>query len=254
MIGMGTFTLSRTRFYPAPIQLPELDYNAFCQCTNERSGNYYDFIPRHSSRLAVSIGDLPAAVDAPSITIPCLEALVRGLTAGNRGDLAGLARELNGTLYLLGPEHLCAPWFYALVDPVRHELQYVNAGHEPPFLIRKDGAAIHRLERTGAALGLSARASHRQETTAIEPGDVLVIFSEGLATTLSDAGVLDIVLENPHAGMAELTRRIFDAADRSAMHSCLDEDRTVAAIRVVGVCRQPVLEDRAEEGLMVCAA
>src|ERR1039458_5819850 len=124
MTGMETFTLSRT---------PQgLDYNAFCQCTDQDNGNFYDFIPRHASRLVVSIGDLPAAGDAPSITVPCLQALVRGLTAGHRGDLAGLARELNRTLCLLGPESLCAAWFYALVDPVRHELQYVNAGHEPP--------------------------------------------------------------------------------------------------------------------------
>ena len=133
MIGMGTFTtLHRSRFYPASIQLPELDYNAFCQCTHQNTGNFYDFIPRDSSRLVVSIGDLPAAGDAPSITIPCLQALVRGLTAGSHGDLAGLAHELNGTLYLLGPQDVCAPWFYAQIDPVQHKLQYVNAGHREP--------------------------------------------------------------------------------------------------------------------------
>jgi sigma-B regulation protein RsbU (phosphoserine phosphatase) len=221
---------------------PELDYNAFCQCADENSGNFYDFIPQDGSRLVVYLGDLQATGDAPSINVPCLHALVRGLTAGSRGDLAGLARELNGTLYLLGPQDLCAPWFYAQIDPVRHELQYVNAGHESPLLVRK--GAVHRLERTGPALGLSARGIHRQETTAIEPFDVLAIFSEAV----SDATVLDVVLDHPHAGAAELTRRVLEESGRST------SDRTFAAVRVVGACRRPLLEDCAEESLAMCAA
>jgi len=226
------------------IQLhPELDYNAFCQCADENSGNFYDFIPQDGSRLVVSFGDLPATGDAPSINVHCLHALVRGLTAGSRGDLAGLARELNGTLYLLGSQDLCAPWFYAAIDPVRHELQYVNAGHESPLLIRRSGV-VHRLDRTGPALGLSARGIHRQETAAIEPGDILAIFSEAL----SDRTVLDVVLGHPHAGAAELTRRVIEESCGSA------SDRTFAAVRVVGACRRPLLEDCVEESQVVCAA
>jgi serine phosphatase RsbU (regulator of sigma subunit) len=221
---------------------PDLDYNAFCQCANEYHGNFYDFIPQDSSRLAISFGDLPPAGDAQCINVPCLQALVRGLTAGSRDDVAGLARELNGTLYLLGPRDLCVPWFYARIDPVRRELRYINAGHEAALLIRESGA-VERLERTGAALGLSTRGLHRQEVRAIGPGDILAIFSEGL----SEDTVLDVVLDNPHAGSAELTRRVWE-------ETWTGEDRTFAAVRVVGACRHPPLEDCAAENLALCAA
>jgi serine phosphatase RsbU (regulator of sigma subunit) len=234
---MRTFSLPNTHWHP------ELDYNAFCQCASEYSGNFYDFMPREPGRLTISFGDLPTAGDAHSIGIPCLHALVRGLTAGSRDDLAGLARELNGTLYLLGPQGLCAPWFYARIDPVRHELQYVNAGHEPPLLIRNNGV-IERLERTGAGLGLWTRGVHRQATTAIEAGDLLAIFSEGL----SEEAVLDAIREHPHAGTAELTRRVWEEAPRSA------EDRTFAAVRVVDACRHPLQDECAAESLVLCAA
>src|SRR5580692_7474473 len=127
---MRTFSLPNTHRHP------ELDYNAFCQCANQYNGNFYDFIPQLWSRLVVSFGDLPSTGDRQSLNIPCLQAMVRGLTAGSGDDLAALAHELNGTLYLLGPQGSCAPWFYARIDPVWHELQYVNAGHEPPLLIR----------------------------------------------------------------------------------------------------------------------
>src|SRR5580698_5144704 len=229
---MRTFSLPNTHWHP------ELDYNAFCQCTYEHSGNFYDFFPQDGSRLAISFGDLPSTGDAPSINVPCLRALVSGLTAGSRDDLAGLARELNGTLYLLGPRDLCVPWFYARIDPVRRQVQYVNAGHEPPLLIRQNGS-IHRLERTGAALGLSTRGLHRQATAAIEAGDVLAIFSEALC----EETVLNVLLEHPHAGSAELAQRVLEEARRSTGRTWMGEDRTFAAVRVLGASRHPLLED-----------
>ena len=88
----------------------------------------------------------------------------------------------------------------------------------------------------------------------MEPGDLLAIFSEGIAATLSDARVLDIVSANLHAGAAELTRRVFEEAERSTNRPWLDEDRTFAAVRVVGACERPVLEESAEQGLLVFAA
>ena len=245
---MGTNNLS------VGYQSAALDYNAFCQCAYQNRGNFYDFIPQANSRLVVSIGDLPSTGDATFLSTSGLQALVRGLTAGNHGDVVGLARELNGTLYLLGQHDLCVPWFYASIDPVRHELQYVNAGHASPLLIRKRGSTVHRLERTGTALAFSAHSIHRQDITSIEPGDLLVMFSEGIADRLSDTKVLNVVFENPHAGAGELTRRIFEEVDRSATLPWKDSDSTFAAVRVVGECRHPLLEDGAAEDLMVCAA
>ena len=110
-----------------------------------------------------------------------------------RDDLAGLACELNSVLHLLGPCDLCVPWFYARIDPARRQLQYVNAGHEAPLLIRHGG--VERLERTGAALGLSMRGLHRQKAARIETGDLLAIFSEAV----SEDEVLRVVGECPQA-------------------------------------------------------
>ena len=250
---MRIFTLTDTHLHP------EIDYHAFCNCAHENSGNFYDFIPQEGSRLTVSFGDLPPTGDVPSITIPCLRALVRGLTAGSRGDLDGLARELNGTLYLLGPRDLCAPWFCALVDPVRHELRYVNAGHEPPLLIRNHGGTNHggtveRLERPGAVLGLSARGPHRQETTAIEAGDILAVFSEGVSDALPGVRLQDVILEHSQTGAAGLTGRVLEEAHRAASRTWPDEDRTFAAMRVVGACQRPLAEESAVESLAMCAA
>lgn len=233
---------------------PQLDYHAFCQCADENSGNFYDFIPLDGSRLAISFGDLPSGGDLPYINIPCVQALVRGLAAGSREDLAGLARELNTTLYLLSPQALCAPWFYGLVDAVRHELKYVNAGHEPPLLIRKRTGTVERLERTGAPLGLSVRGLHRQQTIVIEPGDILAIRSEGVAEALSDALLVNFIRDHSNAGAAEIARCVLEKARRSIPQAWIVGDRSFAALRLLGAQRLPLPERRAEESLVMCAA
>jgi len=239
---MRTYSLPNTHLYP------DLDYNAFCQCAYEYTGNFYDFIPQDGGRLTISFGDLPSTGEVQSINIPCLRALVRGLTSGSREDLSDLARELNGTLYLLGPRDLCVPWFCARVDPVSRQLQYVNAGHEAPLLIRQDGA-VERLERTGAALGLSTRGVHLQAAIAIEAGDVLAVFSDAV----SEDAVVRVVLDHPHAGTAELTRRVSEEARQPAGRTWMGEDRTFAAVRVLGARRHPLVEECAES-LVMCAA
>jgi len=240
---MRTHTLPNTHVHP------DLDYHAFCQCAYEYTGNFYDFIPQEGGRLTVSFGDLPSTGEVQSINIPCLRALVRGLTAGSRDELADLARELNGTLYLLGPRDLCVPWFYGRIDPVLRQLQYVNAGHEAALLIRGDGR-VERLERTGAALGLSTRGIHRQRTVAIDSGDVLAIFSEAVP----EDTVLNVVLDHPRAGSAELTRRVLEAARRPDGRPWMGEDRTFGAVRMLGACRHPLAEENAAEALVLCAA
>jgi len=233
---MRTFSLPNTHWHP------ELDYNAFCQCAYEYRGNFYDSIPQGGGCLSISFGDLPFVGETQSINVPCFEALVRGLSAGTPDDVVGLARELNSMLHLLGPCDLCVPWFYARIDPARRQLEYVNAGHETPLLIRN--GRVERLERTGAALGLSTRGVHRQKTVRIEAGDLLAIFSEAV----SDDAVLRVVEECPQATTAELAQRVLEASGRSG----IGEDLTFAAVRVVGACRHPLLESRAE--LALCAA
>ena len=232
-LSMRTFSLPHTHCHP------ELDYNAFCQCASEYSGNFYDFIPQNGGGLAVSFGDLPSTGDVQAINVPCLQALVRGLGVDNH-NLASLARELNTTLHLLGPRDLCVPWFYARLDPARRRLQYVNAGHEPALLVHGDGK-MERLDRTGAALGLSARGVHRRMTVSVDSGDVLAIFSESVC----EDAVRRVVLENPRAGSAELAQRVLEECGGT-------EDRSFAAVRMLGAWRHPLVEERTEVAL--CAA
>lgn len=240
LVKAGMRTLSFPNRYPKL----DVEYYGFCRCANDTDGNFYDFIGRQGG-LAVSFGDLPNTNGVSAISISRMQAIVRAVATAVDNDLDELARELNQTLYFVGPQYLCAPWFYAVVDPVRYELHYVNAGHEPPLLIRPRRGATYRLERTGAALGLSTRNGHRRRTAAIEPGDILAIFSE----EFSDAVVLDVVHSHPYASTKELTMHIWQ--DSRCVRA---ENGAFAAIRLLEKHGEPIRRAREAEIEMTCVA
>jgi hypothetical protein len=80
-----------------------------------------------------------------------------------------------------GPDFPAA-LFCASIDPLRREIRYLNAGHEPALLLRQRQDHPIRLENTGAALGSAQRA------IPLEPGDLLAVFSAGVAETFDIHG------------------------------------------------------------------
>jgi sigma-B regulation protein RsbU (phosphoserine phosphatase) len=218
----------------------KLDYHAICQCSDETSGNFYDFIPLPQNRLALSMGNLPQT--AGSITISGMQAITRGLAVCERNP-ASLACELNFTHHLLGPTGFCTQWFYAAIDPERNELKYVNAGHNSPFLIQRKGRLLRRLDPTGAALGLSQRSSYRHGLATVESGDILVAPSDAIADALSETEILVLVRGNLNACAAELARILIEQSGAPRCH----EDRSVAVVRVICIARQVVLRTSVEE-------
>ena len=83
-----------------------------------------------------------------------------------------------------------ASMFWCYHDPHTHSLRYVNAGHCPPLLARKrdGGAEISRLDAGGPVLGILPQAKYEQTTVEVSSGDVLVMYSDGLAEAANALG------------------------------------------------------------------
>jgi phosphoserine phosphatase RsbU/P len=179
-----------------------------------------------------------------------LRAFLREFTGSRFAGISQLVEALNRTTCEICPEEFWATLFYAEIDPLRHRLQYVNAGHEPALLVRVQAGRVHRLESTGTVLGLTSRTGYRQRFVKMEPGDVLVAFTDGVLEPAEDrerqlreTNILDIMRSHPHASAHELVARIMDAADRSRQ----EDDRTVAVVRLLCAARRPLFEARAAE-------
>ena len=150
-------------------------YNAACRTVG---GDYYDFLPYPDGRVGMLVGDVAGKGMPAALLMSSLQARVQVLFE-DPSDLAGLVTRLNRIISTNCPSNRFISFFIGVLDPKTNELTYVNAGHNPPLLARRDGS-IEKLEGTGVILGILPVAKYTQSACRMEPGDVVVLFSDGV--------------------------------------------------------------------------
>jgi serine phosphatase RsbU (regulator of sigma subunit) len=135
-----------------------------------------------------------------------------------------------------GSANMFATLFFAAVDPATGLVLYVNAGHEPPVLVR-GGAVAARLEPTGPALGLMADATFSVGTAPMLPGDTLVMFTDGITEAhgprgamLGDDRVTQICVQ-PAASAEEVLDHVMSAVLEHVQGAPQSDDIAMLAVR-----------------------
>jgi serine phosphatase RsbU (regulator of sigma subunit) len=146
--------------------------------------DYYDFGSDRGD-LILALGDVAGKGMAAAILMTLLRAAVRAhWTDGTPGEV--MAR-INRNLCESVPLNRYATLFLGRLEPSTGRLQYVNAGHHAPILMREGGAVL-RLESGGTVLGAFEEASFAEGVVVLEPGDLVTIFSDGVAEAADDGG------------------------------------------------------------------
>ncbi len=161
----------------API-VPGLDlagYNAPCRGVG---GDYYDFIQCVDGRLALLVADVAGKGMPAALLMSNLQARAQVLFDDPTG-LASLVTRLNRVLKANVPANRFVTFFIGVIDPATGEMTYVNAGHNPPLLMHRNGG-LERLETTGTILGILPKAEYEEKTCCLAEGDVVVLFSDGV--------------------------------------------------------------------------
>ena len=127
--------------------------------------------------------------------------------------------------------------FFGVFEPSDGTLVWVNAGHLPPILRRRDGAVEH-LSHGGLALGLTEGTTYAATTTTLEPGDLLLLYSDGITEAESPSGIpfdeegLDaIITASPDATAPDLAGRVMTAVSAHAHDHRFADDLTVLILR-----------------------
>jgi phosphoserine phosphatase RsbU/P len=128
--------------------IPGIVYAGACRPALGVGGDYYDFIPRSSNRLGIAIGDVSGKGIPAALLMATLRAYLRGQTTGHEAHLAGLMCNLNRLVYESSAPNRYATFFYGEYDAATSRLVYVNAGHNPPIVVRCSGE-IARLDVGG---------------------------------------------------------------------------------------------------------
>ncbi|HEY7338915.1 MAG TPA: ADOP family duplicated permease [Bryobacteraceae bacterium] len=166
-----------------PEKLPEtaaIHYAALCIPARGVGGDYYDFLDLGAGRTGIALADVAGKGIAAALVMSVVQASLRSLAETNGASLADLAAKMNRLLYRSTGTSSYATFFYGQVDEDRRELRYVNAGHNPPYVLRRDGA-LEELPAGGLIIGMFPVARYEEAAVALHPGDVLLAFTDGVS-------------------------------------------------------------------------
>jgi sigma-B regulation protein RsbU (phosphoserine phosphatase) len=226
-----------------PATLPEIctmQLAAYYQTSTRAGGDYYDFFELPDDRWGILVADVsghgtPAAV---------IMAITHGLAhsyAGAPTNAADLLTYLNGHLFARYTGHVggFVTAFYGVYDARTRTFDYSSAGHNPPRLKRCTDGSISSLDAAQSLpLGITADAVFEQTRIQFEPGDQMILYTDGITEAMDPAGQqfgverLDKALENCMLTADGLLQTVVQGVEDFAAGHAPDDDRTMLVAKI----------------------
>jgi serine phosphatase RsbU (regulator of sigma subunit) len=207
--------------------------SAYVPC-RDLGGDYTDLLELPDDKLGLVIAEV-SGKGTPAALITCR---LQGLLAANAlldVPLLETISNVNRALQNQRSERRLITLFYGILSR-DGKLTYINAGHNPPLLLQQD--KVKRLETGGLILGL-ARDAHRIETVAVKPGDLLVLFTDGLTQAQNPAGdefgeerVIERISAHRNESSEELAHLVVDELQRFCKGTPLMDDVTIMVVKI----------------------
>jgi serine phosphatase RsbU (regulator of sigma subunit) len=170
----------QARLFPQSLpKLNSLDYAGLCLQARSVGGDYYDFLSYGAQRMGLVLGDISGKGMAAALLMANLQANLRSQCATGWNGPSELLQSVNRLFYENTIDSAYATLFFAEYDDRSRRLRYANCGHYPPLLLRNSGA-VERLESTGTVIGLFENLNCDVEERELQPGDTLVLFTDGV--------------------------------------------------------------------------
>ena len=202
----------------------------------EIGGDYYDFIERDDGRLVIALGDVSGKGTAAALLMSSLHAAIHA-QSGSHNSLSATISAVNRYLADNIPANRFVTLFYAELDPESGALSFLNAGHNPPLIVHSAGT-VEQLASGGLPLGIKPDAEYREGRTQLQPGDVLVIYSDGVTEAMSPTGeefgatrLYEVVSRNIEASAAGIRDRIESSLTKFAQGTSAADDITLVIVK-----------------------
>lgn len=216
-----------------------LSYSARCRQMRALGGDFYDFMPLSPERLALAIGDASGKGLAAALMISNVQSSLRTAATFVGDDGPAVLGAVNRQVHAASLADRYATLFYGVFDSATRTLQYVNAGHNPPVVIRREGSSL-LLAAAGVPLGIFADSTYARETVRLSAGDVILAYTDGVVEARNPAGeewgiegLRQSVSERGGAAQSaeDVVGKVFTALDNFSQGQQRD-DVTVAVMRV----------------------
>ena len=199
-------------------------------------GDYYDFA-LEQGKLLLALGDVSGKGTGAALLMTVLRASVRG--HWDEDVLSEAMARINRTVCQNVPPGKYMTFFLARLDPAAGRVSYVNAGHNPPLLVRGD-AGVEALHEGGMVLGLLEGFPYQEGEVDLLEGDTLVVYSDGVTETWNAAGeefgeqhLAELIVKSRDQGAAALQDTILTELETFSSGAKATDDRTLIIIKRV---------------------
>jgi sigma-B regulation protein RsbU (phosphoserine phosphatase) len=202
-----------------PKEIPQLagyEIAAAWQSARVVGGDYFDVLPFDGEMCGLCIADVAGKGLPAALLMSNLQAAVRGLASPSLSPEALCAR-LNALLCRNIASDRFVTLFYAQLDGPARQLRYVSAGHNPPFVLHRDGSH-DRLREGGVVLGVFASQSFKSGTVELQSGDRMVLYTDGVTEAsnsddeeFGEERLLQVLQQNPARSAVEIQKNILQA-------------------------------------------
>jgi len=202
----------------------------------EVGGDYFDFVPVDPHRLGIAVGDVSGKGIGAALLMAALRAAFRADVHPGY-QIEGMAAKLNDFVHYSSAISTFVTFFYCEADRTGDEIRYVNAGHNPPLVLRTDGT-LENLDSTGFCLGMFSGAVYEAKSVRLRPGDVALLFTDGIPESRNAAGeeytmdrLIAILRSNAHRSAAEIVSAISAEAKDFIRGAEQCDDQTLVVIK-----------------------
>ena len=165
----------------APL-IPGLSCDMFYKPAHSVGGDYYDFLSLESGRWGIAIGDVSGKGIGAALVMASLQASLRAQALQSYCDPATLINHVNHLVHESSPVQFYASLFYGDYDPATRILKYVNAGHNPPIVVRCHDrrSKVLRLLLGSKPVGMFQGSAYKSEVFRLEDGDIIIACTDGI--------------------------------------------------------------------------
>ncbi len=170
----------QTSFLPHEIQpVPGWDIAASLEPAREMAGDFYDIIPLSNGRLGLLIGDVADKGVGPALYMALTRTLVRTYASQYELEPEQVMKAANIRILQDAGDTIFVTAFYGVLDTNTGKLLYVNAGHNPPWILPEGNAELQSLRNTGMALGVDEMVEWKRGEVTLAPGSLLFLYTDG---------------------------------------------------------------------------
>lgn len=227
------------RFQPSsPPVIDGYQFQGISFSCYEIGGDYYDFIPRDDGSMLIALGDVSGKGTAAALLMSSVHAAIHAQISA-RTSLGEAISAVNQYLADNTPANRFVTLFAAELDPATGRLRYINAGHNPPLVGRASGH-IEQLSSGGFPLGIIRTAEFEIGETILSPGDILVVYSDGVSEANNPKGeefgmerLTDVIQRNLNASAAGIRDKVESALSTFTQTAPANDDITLVIAKRV---------------------